>query len=373
MTTTEPNLFENWRRFIAWFGGHGPEIATAFAIGLLVVVALIAVRALGRRMLGGAQATGWRQVVDGIFARTNLFFIIMVAAKLVALQLDLPKRLADGVNILFVIATAFQVAVWTRALIIGSIEQRVGQGEEHRTLGTAMGLIRVLVTIAAFLIAIIVVLDNAGVNVTGLVAGLGIGGIAIGLAAQGIFSDLFAALAIIFDRPFRKGDTINVGGGPNSITGTVENIGLKSTRVRSVDGEMVAFGNAELLKQRLHNFALQERRRVVMRFGLRYETTPDLLDTVPRELKAIIEAQAHASFERSHMTGFGPSSVDYETVYSVDTPDFATFAQIRHEVMLAILRRFAELGIAFAYPAQISYTAAPDGNLVMPWPAAAAP
>ena len=360
-------LFDRWNQFSAWLAAHGTELASAAGIALLVALALLAVRSVGKRIVCGSNPVGWRKVADGLFERTNLFFIVMVAVKLVSAQVALPGRIHDTINFLFLVATAFQVAVWVRALIIGSIEQRAGAGEEHRTLGTAMGLIRVLVTVAAFLIAIIVVLDNLGVNVTGLVAGLGIGGIAIGLAAQGIFSDLFAALAIIFDRPFRRGDSINVGGGAAGVAGPVENIGLKSTRIRSLDGEMVAYGNAELLKQRLHNMTELHHRRVMLRFGLRYETPIEKLSAVPGEMKAIVEAHDKTHFERSHMVAFGASSVDYETVFFVEEPDYPTFAQVRHDIMLAILRRLAELDIGFAYPTQTTYTAAPDGTLVMPW------
>ncbi len=362
------SLLDRWRRFADWATANSTDLLIGLGIGIVIIAALIGLRGLGRRICGGKNAHGWRKVIEGILARTNLFFIIMVAAKVVSGQVPLPGGVARIINVLFVAATAFQVAIWTRALIVGWIEHRVGAGEEHRTLGTAIGLIRVLVTVAAFLIAIIVILDNLGVNVTGLVAGLGIGGIAIGLAAQGIFSDLFAALAIIFDRPFRKGDTINVGGGTTGQTGTVENIGLKTTRIRALDGELVAYGNAELLKMRIHNYAMQDHRRVVMRFGVTYETPPDLLHSIPGELRTIIDACDRARFDRSHLMGFGASSLDFETVYIIDSADYLTFAEARHEIMLATLKRFSTLGIAFAYPTQTTYTAAPDGTLIMPWP-----
>ena len=131
------------------------------------------------------------------------------------------------VHALFVIAFAIQAAIWARELVLGYIEHRVGADDGHTTLGSAVGIIRLLATVALFAIAIILILDNLGVNVTGLVAGLGIGGIAIGLAAQGIFSDLFAALSILFDKPFRRGDSIKFG----DVSGNVEQIGLKTTRV----------------------------------------------------------------------------------------------------------------------------------------------
>ena len=181
-----------------------------------------------------------------------------------------------AIHIAFVIAACLQAAIWARELILGLVHHRVGGAEEGSTLGSAIGIIRLLVTVALFAIAIILILDNLGVNVTGLVAGLGIGGIAIGLAAQGIFSDLFAALSIIFDKPFRKGDVISFGSPPT--TGIVEHIGLKSTRVRSLGGEEVVMANTKLLEQQLQNWALVGRRRAVMAFGVVYQTPADLLE-----------------------------------------------------------------------------------------------
>ena len=184
------------------------------------------------------------------------------------------RALAD---ILFVIAAALQGAIWGREIILGVIASRVGDDDGSSTLGNAMSLIRVLVSVALFAIALIVILDNLGVNVTGLVAGLGIGGIAIGLAAQGIFSDLFAALAIMFDRPFRRGDTIRYG----TTTGTVERIGLKTTRMRGVGGEQVIMANTKLLEQELHNLAEAKVRRVFLPFALTSTPRADTLEALP--------------------------------------------------------------------------------------------
>lgn len=341
--------FMRWRQLYEWLAANSTDILLAVGAGLLIALALIGLRGLGRRLLGGTGAQDWRGVVAGVLARTNLFFILMAAARIVSLQTAMPKRLADGINILFIIAAALQVAVWTRALIIGAIDRKVGAGEEHRTLGSAMGLIRVLVTVAAFLIAIIVILDNVGVNVTGLVAGLGIGGIAIGLAAQGIFKDLFAAVAIIFDRPFQKGDTIGFGGAAG-ITGTVENIGLRTTRLRALDGELVAVGNDKLLQDRVHNFAMQSRRRAPMTISIMPHTLADQVARLPEEIRAIVSAQPQATFDRAHAFRFGPGSIDLELVFWMETADFAAFAQVRNDIIVALLRRFAELGIDIAPP-----------------------
>jgi small-conductance mechanosensitive channel len=358
----QPNLFDNWRRLVAWVSDHSGEIATAFGLGILFVLAMIGIRGIARRLLGGSRATGWRRVAEGIVARTYLFFMVMAAAKLVSLQVALPTRIEDGINILFVVAAALQVAIWTRALIIGWIESRVGEGEEYRTLGTAMGLIKALVTVAAFLIAIIVILDNLGVDVTGLVAGLGIGGIAIGLAAQGIFKDLFAALAIIFDRPFRKGDTINFGG-PSGFTGVVENIGLRTVRLRALDGEMVSVGNDKLLQDRIHNYAILERRRGVLSFGLPPGTGADLLARLPSEIERIVAAQPGVTFDRAHLVKFGLASADFEIVFHMDASDFGAFANARQAIIIGLVRRLAELGVDMAPPPAAAPEAAAPPSL----------
>jgi small-conductance mechanosensitive channel len=303
-----------------------------------------------------------------VVARTKGYFIILCALELVAEHAATPPAILRTINVLFVIAASLQAAVWGRELILGYVAHRAGVDDEQSTLSSAMGIVRLLVTVALFSIAIIVILDNLGVNVTGLVAGLGIGGIAIGLAAQGIFGDLFAALSIIFDRPFRRGDTITFG----TFTGHVERIGLKSTRIRALNGEQIVVSNTNLLNLQLQNWAHLRQRRAVMTFGVTYQTPPETLARIGDELKAIVERQELAVFDRAHAFQFGPSSIDFELVFHVEDGDMAVFMATRQAVMIAMMRRFAELGIDFAYPTQVTFTAAPDGTLVMPYAGAPA-
>jgi small-conductance mechanosensitive channel len=222
----------------------------------------------------------------------------------------------------------------------------------------------VLVSVALFAIATIVILDNLGVNVTALVAGLGIGGIAIGLAAQGIFSDLFAALSILFDKPFRRGDVIQFDG----TTGTVERIGLKTTRLRSINGEMVVMANTKLLDREVRNFAGNRTRRSQLPFGLIYQTPPEQLEKVVSLVKAAVESRKGCTFIRCAIVGFGASSIDFEVLFDSRTSDFNKAAADRTAIALAFLRAFAEHGLEFAYPTQTTFTAAPDGTMIMPYP-----
>jgi small-conductance mechanosensitive channel len=208
------------------------------------------------------------------------------------------------------------------------------------------------------------VLDNLGVNVTGLVAGLGIGGIAIGLAAKGIFDDLFSALSIIFDKPFRRGDSIRW----DTTSGTVEQIGLKSTRVRSITGEEVVISNTNLLNKELHNMARLNRRRLILPFGIVYQTSPEMCARIPAIVKESVAQCDKCQFLRCGMTGFGDSSLDFTLEFDVKSEAWQKVFETRHQVLVAILKRFNEEGIEFAYPTQTSFTAAPDGTLIMPYP-----
>ncbi len=196
-----------------------------------------------------------------------------------------------------------------------------------------------------------------------MVAGLGIGGIAIGLAAQGIFSDLFAALAILFDKPFRKGDTIRF----DQTVGRVEQIGLKTTRLRSLGGEQIIMANTKLLEREIHNLADGRLRRMTIPFGLRYETAPEKLARLEDMTTEVVETVKGCKPLRCTLTNFGASSLDYQLVLELKSNDADKLARDRASVMLALIERFAKEGIAFAYPAQIAYTAAPDGTLVMPY------
>ena len=157
---------------------------------------------------------GLARIIGRVLAKTSIFFMVAAAIDIVVSYAAIPAKLAHLADIFFIIATSLQVAIWAREIIVGVIRSRVGEDPGASTLGNAMALVRVLVNVVVFAVALVVILDNLGVNVTALVAGLGIGGIAIGLAAQGIFSDLFAALSIVFDKPFRRGDTIRYGSAP---------------------------------------------------------------------------------------------------------------------------------------------------------------
>ena len=345
-----------------WIATHWLQILIATALGSAIVFALHAARGLARRWC--ARRDGlieWRVVVTRALVRTNSFFMVMLAAKLVGDTFAFaapPQEVAATINFLWTFAATFQVATWAREIILGAVEHRTSADSYHgEALTSAMGLIRLLVTFAVFAIALVVVLDNLGVNVTGLVAGLGVGGIAIGLAAQGIFADLFAALAIIFDRPFRRGDTIAY----DQTTGTVETIGLKSTRIRSATGEERIISNKNLLDKEIQNITRRNYRRIHLKLTLVQWTPTDKLQQLPDMLKQVVEAEG-ALFQRTGFIGFGASSYDYDVEFDSPSADFNAFFDARHRVGLAIIRRLDAEGIALAYSTQMQVHAPPEAS-----------
>jgi len=351
-----------------WLTANAFEIGLALVAGAVIFVLLLAIRNLAvARARKAKDRDSLVAIVWRVLAQTSKIVLAIVAMKLVAGSTDPPKVVEDVIDFLFTVAAVFQAAIWAREIILGLIHRRAGIAEND-TLDNAMTLIRLLVSVAVFAIALIVVLDNLGVNVTGLVAGLGIGGIAIGLAAQGIFADLFAALAIIFDKPFQRGEMIRY----ETTTATVEKIGLKSTRLRSVTGEEVIISNKNLLDKEIINFTRLHRRRTKYTIGVIYQTSRGLVEQIPQILRDAVGA-AGATFVRAGFVGFGASAINFEVDFDVMSDDFEVVFEARHQVGLAIIDRFRAEGIEFAYPTTTSFTAAPDGELVLPYPAQESP
>jgi small-conductance mechanosensitive channel len=347
---------------VSWLQAHWLQILIAAGIAAVIVIGLMTLRRYAEKLCDRPHfAGGWGRIVGRAASRTHNFFIVMVAARLVAGYAVPPPAVSTTITFLFTVAAVFQGAIWARELILGFVEHRT-EGSEHAALGSAFGLIRLLVTFALFAIAFIVVLDNLGVNVTGLVAGLGVGGIAIGLAAQGIFADLFAALAIIFDRPFRKGDKITY----DQSSGTIEEIGLKSTRIRSFDGEKRIIANKNLLDKEIQNTSDKNHTRVKLAIGVAYETPPDKLRALPDLLTKLTE-ESGGTVARASFESFGASSIDFFLWFDVPGDDWPTAHKVRDAIIIGVVERFAAEGISIPYPTQTTFTAAPDGHLVLPY------
>jgi len=196
--------------------------------------------------------------------------------------------------------------------------------------------------------AALFVLDNLGVNITAAVAGLGIGGVAVALAAQHILGDLFSSFAIFIDKPFKVGDFITVG----EFEGTVEHVGIKTTRVSALSGEMLIFSNSDLTSSRIRNYELMRERRVMSRFALDISTPADKAATVPDMVEGVVRAVEGARFDRAHLRGFGPSGLEFEFVYYVLTGNYAKFMDVQENIGLGLLRKLESAGLRLAYPTQ---------------------
>jgi small-conductance mechanosensitive channel len=319
----------------AWFDANRDGLTIGLIVALVIVAVMLVLREFGRRSLArDPEGWGWRSVIGRVLARTSLLFMILAAADAVSTYAELPHKVARLIDDLFVIAFALQGAVWARELIMGLIGHRVARDSGSSALASAMAIIRVLVSVALFAIAVILILDNLGVNVTALVAGLGIGGIAIGLAAQGIFADLFAALSILFDKPFKKGDTIRYNGS----TGTVERIGLKTTRLRSITGEQLIMANTKLLDREIHNMAMAKSRRVTLYLAIAGEASAEMIDTVGEAAEAAVSAQKGCKLTRCALSGAGGGGLAFDLVYDDQARDNDKLAANR----AAILRSLVE-------------------------------
>jgi small-conductance mechanosensitive channel len=332
----------------AWITGHSLQITLAAIMGAVIVAILFGAQKLGERLCRtDPEHSRWRSVIGKALATTRVWFMVAAAAQIVAIYSDAPPELARTIHFLFVIAATLQAAIFVRELILGSIQHRASG---HDSLGSAITIIRLLVTVAVFSIAIVLILSNLGVNVTGLVAGLGVGGIAIGLAAQGIFKDLFAALAILFDRPFRVGEVIKFG----DAIGTVEAIGLKTTRVRSLDGEQIIMSNDKLLDTQIRNLHGIAERRVVLMLPIHYANPADRLEALPDLLKAAVEAVPDCRFDHAWLNTFADNAMKLELMFHVTKGSAEVRDTARHIVMTGAVAAMQKAGIAFSYQASIA-------------------
>ncbi|WP_404368045.1 mechanosensitive ion channel family protein [Sphingomonas sp. MMS24-J45] len=351
---------------IQWFGTHWLQILIAIGVASVLVIAFHFIRRTARNYCTKRSGpANWLAVLARTVEKTGNIFMVVAAVKIVSAAnfAATPAEVAATINFLWTLVAWFQVAIWARELILGGIENRThGAHYSGEAISSAMGIIRLLVSFAVFAIAFIVVLDNLGVNVTGLVAGLGVGGIAIGLAAQGIFADLFAALAIIFDRPFRRGDTIAY----DTTTGEVESIGLKSTRIRAATGEERIIANKQLLEKEIQNITQRNYRRCVFTLGLVQWTPVETLKRFPAMLKEVVES-CDQKFVRAGFMKFGDSSYDFDLEFDSEHAGFKEFFDARHLVGVAIIERMNAEGISLAYPTQTGFTAAPEGGLILPY------
>ena len=334
-------------------------IAAGVMIG--VVAALWALRRflLGRlERLAKRTHTDFDDLLVDILRRTSVLFRIFLALTAGSLVLTLPVGTRAVVRIIAVLALLFQVGAWGNGIVRFFTARYIARHAADGTSATTVMALSYGLRFILYVILFLLALDNLGINITALVAGLGIGGIAVALAVQNILGDLFGALSIVLDKPFVVGDFIVV----DTFEGTVEHIGLKTTRLRSLGGEQIVMANAELLRSRIRNYKRMYERRVQVAFGITYDTPAEKVERVPGLLKEIIESQQRTRFDRAHFKRFAESSLEIEYVYFVVVPDYNVMMDIQQAINLAVMRRFAELEILFALPSRTIYQRLPSDD-----------
>jgi small-conductance mechanosensitive channel len=332
-----------------WLIGFGLALAVFALLRVVQHVVIGRVAALTR-----LTRTEWDDIVLAALRRTKPLFLAVVALYAGTNAVALPGNVRGLLRSLTVIAFLIQAGLWLTSILVSWIQTyRRREGEADAASIMAMNAIGFVVRLALWSVILLLALDNLGVDVTALVAGLGVGGIAVALAVQNVLGDLFASLSIVLDKPFVIGDFVNVG----ELVGTVEHIGLKTTRVRSLSGEQIVFSNADLLGSRIRNFGRMYERRVVFTIGVTYQTPRSKLIAIPRIIREAVEARQKTRFDRSHFKEYAASSIDFETVYFVLDPNFNAYMDIQQEINLQIHERFEAEGIEFAYPTQTVFLA----------------
>ena len=329
-------------------------LIAAIVVVVVVVVARTVIGIVVRRLKATASKTETDvdDLVTELLENTKFVFVTLVALYAGAISLSLPPEVDDVLSTILVLGFLVQAAFWANGIVnymLGSWARQ--KFEADPTMSTALGSIGFFVRFAVWATFIMLALDNLNIDIGPLVASLGIGGVALALALQGVLGDLFASLTIIFDNPFAVGDYIQVG----DLAGTVQHVGLKSTRILAVTGEQLVFSNSDLLGSRIRNFRMREERRCAFTLGVTYDTPPENLERIPSLIQEIVESRENTRFDRSFFMAFGDSALNFEIVYYMLVPDYQAYAETHHAINLKIFKRFAEEGIEFAYPTQTLY------------------
>ncbi|HEY8607835.1 MAG TPA: mechanosensitive ion channel family protein [Noviherbaspirillum sp.] len=325
----------------------------AAVVTLTTFSLLLALRAfIGRQLkkLATRRALAFLSYPEQLLGATSNLFLFAVSALAGLSQMEFAPQYQRMLHYAWVVIGVLQAALWANRLLSVSLERAF---ETHRasnpSSATHLLAVGLLLRIVLWSVAVLLVLDNLGFNITTLAASLGIGGVAVALAVQNILGDIFSSVSIALDKPFVIGDFIVV----DDFMGTVEYVGLKTTRIRSLGGEQIVFSNTELLKKKISNFKRMEERRIAFEFGIAHETSLENIEKVPGLVEAAIRTGGFQTrFDRSHFKAFTDRALVYENVYYVLTPDFNVYMDIQQQINLTLMREFRRLGIELAYPVQ---------------------
>ncbi|HDS1060597.1 MULTISPECIES: mechanosensitive ion channel family protein [Pseudomonas] len=343
------------------FGISILNLLVALTVATLVfLVARAAISFLMRRVRRWSEHEGpLSQIMAKVLSGTSNFLLLLASLLVGLSMLDLPERWLSRVSSLWFVVAALQIGLWANRAIGLGLSRYFAR---HRTDGLNQG--SALATLSAWgarvllwSVVVLAMLSNLGVNITAFVASLGVGGIAVALAVQNILGDLFASLSIAVDKPFEIGDFIVIG----PLAGTVEHVGLKTTRIRSLGGEQIVMANASMISSTIQNYKRLQERRIVFEFGLSYDTPTEAVKKAPAIVEDAIKAQEQARFDRAHLRGFGKEALEFECVYIVRDPGYNLYMDIQQAINFRLLERFSQIGAKFAVPVRaIKVTALPE-------------
>jgi small-conductance mechanosensitive channel len=351
----------------AWQSLLESNDATAWLIGVGIFFAVLAavpvIRYVAGRLFSSVShraGVAWGDALADILQKTSVLLFVPLAAYAAMLPLAFPQRVERVTALLAVAALLLQIALWGNRAIGFWIRRKIqGARATDPDGATALSLIGFGARALLWIFVVLLGLDQLGFDITALIAGLGVGGIAVALATQSILGDLFASLSIVLDKPFVVGDFVVI----DNLRGTVERVGIKTTRIRSLDGELIVFANADLLKSRIQNYQRMMERRVLFSVGVTYQTPHEKVGRIVQWLREAVEAQAGTRFDRAHFKEYGDSALVFEVVYYVLTRDYNAYMDVQQAINLAIFARFERESVAFAYPTRTLHIA---GGLAVP-------
>ena len=332
----------------------GNSVADWAAAGIAALAAWSGLWALRRflawrsRQNPAAQRLTALRLVFYVFGHTRQFFLFAVALAAGREMLALPPRAQQLISDTVLILALLQIGLWAVRAVRFYLEFKEAQAGSDRAFAGSMSIIRFVAGMLIWSVVILLALENMGVNITALLAGLGVGGVAVALALQNVLGDLFASISIALDKPFVVGDQLTI----DTFVGTVERIGVKTTRLRSDSGEQIILSNADIMKSRVRNFGRTPELRALATIRVPYSTPQDKLVELPRLLESIVRQQANVRFERCHLKTLGDSCLQFELSYFVQQPKVNSLLELQQAVNLRIIDEFRRSGLEFAFPAQ---------------------
>jgi small-conductance mechanosensitive channel len=334
----------------------------ALAAAVLALVTTATLRLVKRRVrkMSARTRLRWDEAVVRSLDAVRSSLVLLLSGLVCALILVLPDAWEQAVRGAALLVLFIQVGLYLHRLLKEGL--RVWAESETSAPKTILGALEILGKILVWSAVVLLALSTLGIEISALVAGLGIGGIAAALAVQNVLGDIFSAFSLYTDRPFDVGDFIIVG----DDLGTIQQIGWRTTRVSSLHGQETVFPNSELTSTRIQNYSRMRERRIAFDVGIVYATPTERVEEVPSLIRQAIECVSNARFDRSHLKGFGPSSLDFESVYFVLSHDYSVYRDVHQKILLGILSAFRDRGITIAFPSRSLYLETVPERFVAP-------